>query len=71
VIFDIEGLQHFKTSPFEASHPQAVTVISSEVVSRMINALGREIKYYGIIQKILEFGKHTFVGDGYIRMSHE
>lgn len=68
MIFGIEGPQHFKTSPFEASRPQAVTV-SSKVVSRMINALGREIKYYGIIQKILEFVKHTFVGDGYIRMS--
>lgn len=49
----------FWTTHFEASCPREA-IVNSRVVSRVINAHGQEINYYGIIQEILEF---TFVGE--------
>jgi hypothetical protein len=56
--YNINGFQ-FHSIRFEALCPLAATT-NRGVVTRAINVEGREINYYGIINKILEF---SFVGN--------
>ena len=56
--YDVNGFR-FRSASFEAARPRAATV-NSGVVTRAVDAEGREINYYGIIQNILEF---SFAGD--------
>jgi hypothetical protein len=51
--YDVNGF-HFRSDQFEKSHPRAATR-NTGVVTRALDALGRETNYYGIIQNILEF----------------
>jgi hypothetical protein len=51
--YDVNGFQIHSTA-FESLHPPAATP-NSGVVTREIDAEGREANYYGIINKILEF----------------
>src|SRR6266540_5081946 len=48
--YDVNGFR-FRSAPFEAARPRAATV-NSGVVTRAVDAQGREINYYGIIQNI-------------------
>jgi hypothetical protein len=50
--YDVNSFQFCSTS-FEALRPLVVTT-NSGVVTRAIDAEGRETNYYGIINKILE-----------------
>jgi hypothetical protein len=56
--YDFNGFQ-FHSTAFKALRPLAATT-NSGVVTRAIDAEGRETKYYGIINKILEF---SFAGN--------
>ena len=56
--YDVNGFC-FRSASFEAARPRVATV-NSGVVTRAVDAEGREINYYGIIQNILEF---SFAGD--------
>ena len=51
--YDVNGFR-FRSTKFEATHPLAATC-NTGVVTRAINAEGREIDYYGVIKDILEF----------------
>ena len=44
----------FRSDQFEKSRPRAATR-NTGVLTRALDALGRETNYYGIIQNILEF----------------
>jgi hypothetical protein len=55
--YDVNGFR-FRSDQFEKSRPRAATR-NTGVVTRALDALGRETNYYGIIQNILEF---NFVG---------
>jgi hypothetical protein len=56
--YDVNGFR-FCSTTFKALHPLVATT-NSGVVTRAIDAEGRETNYYGIINKILEF---SFVGN--------
>jgi hypothetical protein len=56
--YNVNGFQ-FCSTAFEALRPLAATT-NSGVVTRVIDAEGRETNYYGIINKILEF---SFAGN--------
>jgi hypothetical protein len=56
--YDINGFL-FRSTAFKALCPLAATT-NSRVVTRAIDAEGRETNYYGIINKILEF---SFAGN--------
>jgi hypothetical protein len=51
--YDVNAF-HFHSDQFEKSHPRLATR-NTRVVTRVLNAHGRETNYYGIIQNILEF----------------
>ena len=51
--YNVNGF-HFGSTKFEATHPLAATC-NTGIVTRAIDAQGREINYYGVIQDILEF----------------
>jgi hypothetical protein len=51
--YDVNGFR-FHSEQFEKSHPRAATC-NTRVVTRALDAHGRETNYYGIIQNILEF----------------
>jgi hypothetical protein len=51
--YDVNGF-HFRSYQFEKSCPHATTR-NTGVVTRALDALGRETNYYGIIQNILKF----------------
>jgi hypothetical protein len=51
--YDINGFR-FRSTTFEALRPLATTT-NSGVVTKTIDAEGRETNYYGIINKILDF----------------
>jgi hypothetical protein len=55
---------HFRLDQFEKSRPRAATR-NTGVVTRTLDALGRETNYYGIIQNILEF---NFVGNKTLKL---
>jgi hypothetical protein len=56
--YDVNGFR-FCSIAFETLHP-LTTTINSGGVTRVIDAEGCKINYYGIINKILEF---SFVGN--------
>jgi hypothetical protein len=56
--YDVNGFR-FCSNQFEMSRPRATTR-NTGVVARALDALGREINYYCIIQNILEF---NFIGN--------
>jgi hypothetical protein len=56
--YDVNGFP-FRSVPFQGTRPQAAT-INSGVMTRAINEQEQKIKYYGLIQQILEF---SFMGD--------
>ena len=51
--YDVNGFR-FRSDQFEKSRPRAATR-NTGVLTRALDALGRETNYYGIIQNILEF----------------
>jgi hypothetical protein len=51
--YDANGF-HFPSTQFEARHPLCATT-NTRVVTRAIDAEGRETNYYKIINNILEF----------------
>jgi hypothetical protein len=51
--YDVNGFC-FRSDQFEKSRPRAATC-NTGVLTRALDALGRETNYYGIIQNILEF----------------
>ena len=61
--YDVNGFR-FRSTQFEASLPRAATC-NTGVVTRAIDAHGRETNYYGIIQKILEF---NFAGNKVLKV---
>jgi hypothetical protein len=58
--YDVNGFR-FRSDQFEKSRPRVATR-NTGVLTRALDALGRETNYYGIIQNIPEF---NFAGNKY------
>jgi hypothetical protein len=61
--YNVNGFR-FRSTAIEALHPLAATT-NSGVMTRAIDAEGRETNYYGIINKILEF---SFAGNKQLKV---